>query len=408
MKKMILLTFLSAISVFAADCLSEADDVAVGVCYEQEGKPNLAEAAYERALFEEDTNTEAHLKLAALYRSMGMKNEADEQLQGINDSQLTPQQRVTLASVRTAPKREAGKFRARVELDLGYDDNINISPIVDPITFNDEPNLATRYVRIKADLSYQYNFSPSNGWFLRSDANLYHQYNLDVEADQTLFPPRSSHYYDALFGRLYAGGGYSTDNLSIYVPLFYDRINYLDVDLYHQAGLRPDFNIMFNDMFVLNVNGMYSQRKYEQTIDEIRDDDILALGSGFFWLYGKNMAYVKVRYEDYTAADQDALDASFLKVFVNKNVLSTGIGGIYSFVDILDLRMDLQYQKSNYKEIWAIKRDDTNIDIKLAVERDLFKALRARVQVHSVKNTSNYNQAKYSKHEILVGLVYTY
>ena len=149
----------------------------------------------------------------------------------------------------------------------------------------------------------------------------------------------------------------------------------------------------------------------DKTFDEkMRDDNILAFGSGFYWVYGKNLAYVKARVEQYSAADKSAIPAN-TKIFVDKQLTSVGLGGLYSLENILDLRVDLKYLQGDYEEIFVfepIKRDDTITEIKVAVERDLTKELRARVQLRSLNSESEYKQAIYTKHEILVGLIYTY
>jgi len=410
-QKVLVPIVLSALTLYA-DCKTEVTHVAVGECYEKEGNLNMAQAAYERALIDDEENAYAQLKLAELYRADGMDNDADEQLANINDAQLTPEQRTSLAALRTPSQKERGEFRARATLDLGYDDNINISPITNTTTGDKGSDIGTRFLRFNLDMSYQYDLSDNNGWFLRGDTTLYHQYNLDVTSDDVVVP---SQQFDVLYGRIYAGGGYSGDSFSIYVPLFYDRLNYLNKDLFQQVGIRPDFNIMFADMFIVNVNGMYSKRNYiqdaDKTFDEkMRDDNILAFGSGFYWVYGKNLAYVKARVEQYSAADKSAIPAN-TKIFVDKQLTSVGLGGLYSLENILDLRVDLKYLQGDYEEIFVfepIKRDDTITEIKVAVERDLTKELRARVQLRSLNSESEYKQAIYTKHEILVGLIYTY
>jgi len=400
--KTLLLTMVTTLSLYGS-CQELTDDVAIGSCYEQEGNINLSQAAYERALFYNKDNTEAKMKLIDLYRSEGMDKDADALLATVDERQLTPQQRTTLATLR-GEERDNGTFRARVTLDLGYDDNININHIYDT-TFTTDAQ-GTRFLRFNADLSYQYDFSDANGWFLRSDANLYHQYNLDFESDFV-----GSHYYDTLYGRLYAGGGYATKNISIYVPLFYDRLNYLNVDLFSEIGVRPDFNMMFAKMFVLNVNMLYSKRSYERNIDKMRDDSILALESGFYWIQNRDNAYAKIRYEKYTPQDANAIPLG-TKVFVDKALASLTLGGLYSITNIMDIRAQLLYRKGDFKEIplffGSLKRDDTTKDVQLSFERDLTKELRAHIQFHYLDNDSNYNQAIFTKKEALIGLVYNY
>ena len=51
-----LLFLLSATLFLNAQCLDEPNEVAVGSCYELEGENNLAQAAYERALLEDEDN----------------------------------------------------------------------------------------------------------------------------------------------------------------------------------------------------------------------------------------------------------------------------------------------------------------------------------------------------------------
>ena len=400
--KILLSTVVTTLTLYAS-CGEMTDTLEMGSCYEKEGNLNMAEAAYERLLFDDIDNDEAKLRLAALYRQEGMPKDADAVLTTVDEHQLTPQQRTTLATLRTQEPKRKGTFRAQGTLDLGYDDNININHIYDITTGASDPQ-GTRYLRFNADLSYQYDFSESNGWFLRSDANLYHQYNFD-------FDTLNSHYYDSLFGRLYAGGGYANRNLSIYVPLFYDRLNYLGVDLFTEIGARPDFNMMFNQMFVLNVNLLYAKRSYIQDVDKMRDDTILSLESGFYWIHGKNNAYAKLRYEQYSAKDPDAVPFG-TKVFIDKTLINLTIGGLYSIKEIMDIRAQLLYRQGDFKEIplfvGILKRDDTTQDFQLSFERDLTKVLRAHIQFHYLDNASNYNQAVFTKKEALVGLVYTY
>jgi len=402
-QKAFYLSLLTTLSLYAT-CQDRATDIDIGTCYEQEGNLNLAQAAYERALMEESDNTQAKMKLISLYREQGMQKDADDLLSAVDEKQLTPQQRSTLATLRKETSSTAGKARAQVTLDLGYDDNININHTYFYDTTSSKDPIGTRFVRLNADLSYQYDLPNSGGWFLRSDANLYHQYNLDVNT-------YNSHQYDTMYGRLYAGGGYSADNFFIYVPLFYDRLNFLDRDLFKEIGMRPDFNMMFQDMFVLNINMLYSKRNYFQSTDQMRDDTILGLESGFYWVYNRHNAYAKLRYDKFSAQDSSAIPVG-TKVFVDKVMTSLTLGGLYSIKDIMDIRGQFLYRKGDFKEIplffGTLKRDDTTKDILLSFERDLTSSLRAHVQLHYLDNASNYNQSIFTKKEALVGLVYTY
>ena len=381
-----LLFLLSATLLLNAQCLQEPNEVAVGSCYELEGESNLAQAAYERALFEDENNLQARLKLAELYQSIGMDQQAAELLEGVNDSQLTPEQRTSLSTLRRSTKASKAQFRARVSVDLGYDNNVNVNPINN----TSSKDLSSPFIRTRADLSYLHTLS-DDGWFARGDLSFYKQVNT------------SERNYDSTYFRIYGGGGFQGEDFAIYIPLFYERLNYLDRDLYEQKGINPDYNWQFSKNFILNVNGSYSARRYIQVIERQRDDDILSLESGVIWLHAKDFAYAKLRYESYSATNK-------LTQFVNKSVIYLRVGGLYSIEDIVDLRAEYQYFKADYENVPArnIQRNDDNHNLALSVERDLMKHLRAHAQFRYIDSKSNYNPAKFNKQEFLVGLVYNY
>ena len=376
-----------------ADCLQLPTNLAVGECYEKEGNTNLAQAAYERAILEDEDNTRARLKLAELYTSMQMSEQADALLVdvNVNDAQLTPQQRTSLATLKMTEAESLSAFRARVSLDFGYDTNINISPISDDLVSTIvDGETATLFTRFKINLSYLHDLSTSGGWFLRTDANLYYQNNT------------AAHHYDAAYGRVYAGGGYRGSSFSLYVPLFYDRLNYLERDLLQEFGLRPNLDIQLSGAFILNLNAMYSARRYIQESDQLRDDDIASAGAGLFWLDGRDMAYIKTRYENYSGVNSNAVD------FTNKSMYYGIFGGIYSVEDVLDLRLNYQYRYGDFEEVPAGEREDSNHDLKFALERDLIKQLRLRAQYRYITNISNYDLAEYEKNEMMLGIIYNY
>ena len=390
--KLLSISLITALSL-GADCLQEPTHIEAGECYEKEGNTNLAQAAYERAILEDDNNVKARMKLAELYNAMQMKEQADALLLNVNvnDSQLTPEQRTSLATLKSTEVESTSTFRARVSLDAGFDSNINISPILDDIGSTIiESETATLFARLRADVSYLHDLSSSGSWFLRTDANFYYQTNA------------SAHYYDAAYGRIYAGGGYRGSDFSLYVPLFYDRLNYLDRDLLQEAGVRPDLDIQLTKSFILNINALYSARRYLQTSDQLRDDDILSAGAGLFWLKGKDMAYIKTRYENYSAINDNSI------AFTNKSMYYGMIGGIYSVKDLLDLRLNYQYRYGDFEEVTAGEREDSNHDVTFALERDIIKELRLRAQYRYVKNISNYDLADYDKNEMMLGIIYNY
>ncbi len=388
--KLLSISIMATLSL-SANCIQEPTHIQAGECYEKEGNTNLAQAAYERAILEDDNSDKARLKLAALYTSMQMKEQADALLVSVNDTQLTPEQRSSLAVLRTTESESISSFRARVGLDLGYDSNINISPFSDDLATNPVDGATeTLFSRVRADLSYLHDLSSPGGWFLRADANFYYQDNA------------SAHYYDALYGRVYGGGGYRGTNYSLYIPLFYNRLGYLDRDLLQETGLLPDLDIQLSSTFILNFNAMYSARRYIQSSDQLRDDDILSAGAGLFWLEGRDMAYIKARYENYSSINNNAI------AFTDKAMYYGMLGGLYSIKNILDLRLNYQYRYGDFEEVAAGHREDSNHDVRFSLEYDILEELRLRAQYRYVTNISNYDLAEYDKNEMMLSIIYNY
>jgi len=381
---------LLATSILSADCLQEPDTLSVGACYEKEGNTNLAQAAYERAILEDEENIQARIKLAELYQNENMPAQSKALLSNIDNTQLTPQQRTSFTALNSEKNTSLSSFNSRISLSVGYDSNININPIDHTSVTTPEDKIDTLFSRATAELSYMHDLSSEGGWYLRSDADLYYQNNT------------SAHNFDVLYGRIYAGGGYRSENISIYVPLFYDRLNYLDRDLFQENGLRPDLNIQLSSSLILDINALYSTRRYIQDVDKARDDNLFGTGVGLFWLHARDMAYIKTRFTSYISRTDTAPD------FTDKTLYYLMFGGIYSLFDSTDLYADYQLRFGDFKPTSSGHRQDYNHDIQVAIEYDLISWLKMRGQYHFLYNDSNLNTAQYQKNEILLGLVYNY
>ena len=372
-----------------ANCLQETSSIKMGECYENVNNLNRAQAAYESALLEDEHNNEARFKLASLYKKIDMPEQATVVLSDINENQLTPSQRNALKTLGYKKEHTNASLKAKLALNGGYDSNINISADDLPSNTNAQAQ-STLFSRLTADLSYIHYIESSQTWYLRSDLDLYYQNNEAV------------HYYDALFGRLYAGGGYQGDGYSLYIPLFYDQLHYLERDLLQEYGIRPDANIALMQGLILNINAMYSARRYLNESDALRDDDILSVGLGLFYFYDKNIAYLKTRYENYSATKENAPQ------FTDKTMLYFMLGGIYSLQAVADIRLDYQFRQGDFKKGPSIKRDDNNHDINLGIERDIIQTFRVNATYHYINNTSNYQTFQYNKHELMLGMAYNY
>ena len=385
----LLLFLLLTDTLLAQECLHETTTIQQGECYEKEGNTNLAQAAYERAILEDTNSTQARFKLAELYNSMEMQIQSSLLLSEVNGQQLTPQQRTSLAILRQDTSASLATFRAHVVASVGYDSNININPIDDTFSTS-SGELSSTFSRVTADISYMHDLSDIGGWFLRGDGNFYYQDNF------------SAHNYDVFYGRIYAGGGYRNDTVSLYVPLYYDRLHYLDRDLLQESGIRPDLNIQLTSTLILDLNAMYSTRRYIQGTDQTRDDDLIGAGVGLFWLDNNNMAYLKTRYVNYSARADISPD------FTNKDLYYLMIGGVYSLSKNIDMYGDYQFRFGDFQPTNYGHRKDGNHDMKLAMEYAMTDAFHLRAQYRYLYNDSNFYPAKYQKNETIFGLVYNY
>ncbi len=375
-----------------ADCLQLSTDLEVAQCYEKEGRKNLAQAAYERAIIEDVNSSQARIDLADLYGAMKMKEASVALLKDMDNVQLTPAQRTSLKSMQDKSSSHLNIFKARATLDVGYDSNINVSPndTIAQDYNNTESEKDSLFTRVRADLSYLHDLGSAGGWFVRSDFNFYYQNNA------------SAHDYDLLYGRIYAGGGYRGENYTFYMPLFYDRMEYLDRDLLQEYGVRPDLTFNVIDKFYVNLNASYTQRRFIQEIDYSRSDDIASGGMGFFWIDDLLMAYFKTRYENYSAVENPAA------AFTDKTRLYAQVGGFYTFADVADLHLEYQYRYEDYKKFEDIERSDTNHDLQCSLKHSFSEHFRVSGTYHYTNNLSTYTLAEYVKHEMLLGVEYNY
>ena len=394
MKSILMLLTTALLQTLSSNCLEMPSNLQQGICYEQKGNTNLAQAAFERALSDDADKTQAHLKLSALYQTMQMPEQANAVLKDIERVELTPAQRTSLDTFQKGSQESLNTFKARASLNLGYDTNINISPndaiIRDLNATTLDEETSTLFTRARADLSYIYDIFGSGGLFLRSDANLYYQNNTDAS------------HYNISYGRLYLGGGYRTGALTFYLPVFYDRLHYLGTDLLEESGLRPDLTYALTDTLFANINASYTKRHYLQSIDTHRDDEILTGGLGLYWLQNRDFLYLKMRYEDYSGT-QEPVD-----VFTNKVLLYAMVGGIFSVENIADFSLDYQYRNANFAKVADISREDNNHNMKVAVEREVLYDVRVHASYRYITNNSSYHLAQYDKQEVMLGLIYNY
>ena len=207
------------------------------------GHTKEAMLGFERVAILDEKDSEARLKLTTIYKKTHRDTLAQDMSKELQNYQLTPEQR---ASLELLENDDINSFKAKVTLSAGYDTNINVSASADALddynTLANEGEKGTLFARLNASLSYIHDLESKGGWYLRGDLKAYYQNNTDA------------HYYDIFVGGAEVGVGYVGDGYTLYLPVAYDRVNYLDVDLLSQVGLKPSVNITLSKELVVNIN----------------------------------------------------------------------------------------------------------------------------------------------------------
>jgi hypothetical protein len=342
------------------------------------GRDDEAMSAYERVVMLDENNIDARVSLAQLYNKTDRAALANESKKELENFQLTPQQRNTLGLI---SGEDINKVKAQAKLGLGYDTNLNVLP-------DDEKS--SLFTRLSANASYINELKEKGGWNLRADMKLYYQNNIDA------------HLYDIFVGGLDLGFGYVGDGYSIQVPLGYDMVNYLDVNLLDQLRFQPKVNIKHND-FIFNINTKYSQRNFKKSEHKSMNDSSLGFGGGMYYILGKDFAYANLNYETFSADDSSS-------VYIDRDLLKLSMGVNHNPNDyFLVTKVDYKYKLGNYDgDATTKKRKDNNHQLELKISHYLKKKLEFYVSLKYVKNSSNYDQADYTKSISMLGLSTNY
>jgi predicted porin len=363
------------------------------------GHTGEAMSAYERVAMLDEADTESRVALVKIYKKSSRDDLAKKMSKELQNYQLTPAQRSSLDLLKG---ESIDSFKAKATLGLGYDSNINVSATGSDLdgyyqTTGISGEKSTLFSRLNGSLSYINELQERGGWYVRGDARLYYQNNSDA------------HYYDMLVGSLEAGLGYAGEGYTLYMPIGYDRVNYLDVDLLSQIRVAPRVNITLNQNYILNLNARYSTRGYSKDIYKGMGDTSSGVGAGLYYLFDKNYLYVTVNYADYSSSE------TIHNAYIDKSMLTLSFGVNYTLNSWLVARLDYRYRKGSYDETIAVndptettdRADDYNqIELKLshyfADNYELF------VSDRYAKNSSNYVPAEYKKNILMFGISANY
>jgi len=363
------------------------------------GHKKQAMSAYERVVMLDEKDSESRLKLVKIYSDSDRSELAKEMSEELSSYQLTPAQR---SSLELLEGEEINLFKAKATLSMGHDSNINVSASsssLDDYTgiSGNIGELSTLFARFNGSASYINELQEKGGWYLRGDLKAYYQNNLDAS------------YYNMLIVGAEAGVGYSGNGYTLYLPVGYDRVNYLKSNLLGQIRILPKVNITLNHDFILNINAKYAQRRYDGTQYKGMGDSSYGFGSGLYYLFDKNFAYANFLWESFSSTE--ATHFSYL----DKQMFTVTLGVNYNVTNWLVSRIDYRYRNGSYDDksdlvnpAITAKRADSYNQIEIKFSHYFSENYEIYISDRYIKNSSNYVPAEYTKNIAMFGISANY
>lgn len=395
MIKYFVLGILVNFSLVWADCDTQTDDYLAGMCYEKEANLNLAQAAYERVLFEDEQDLSASFALARVFVKLGMTKEAKALLKPLDKRFMNPYQKDFFIKLHEKSLTEKLNFHAMAGLDIGYDSNINASrnsAILDNLTEDSSSKTSTLFRRLSAKLSIQQALKESSPWFGKVQFNAFSQTNAFKVSE-----------YDLNYMRLAGGLGYQKGKNRYLVSIFYDYLYYLNRDLLEAYGIRPQWSHRMNKSILMNMRLLYQSHRYVNELDKRRDDNVLGVDMNMIYIKRLYKYFARAKVERYIASRQDAAD------FIDKWLVSSRVGLSYQYRSDIKLKTSLGGRYLNFDATTSgNNRADISLDLSLGMDYKLGKTLSLTSLYRYLNNSSNYASAVYDKQELSFGLRYTY
>lgn len=354
------------------------------------GDNEAAMSAYERVLMLDPDNVAVRVHLASLYAYLERDKLATEMSESTQNYQLTPAQRNSLDILK---KADAEDLKVAATLAIGYDSNINVSPN-DIDIINSGEALSTMFTQFTGRLSYTYPLYDTQEWYLRTDANMFYQNNVESEASA----------YNIFAFSASMGLGYRGEKYDILVPVTYGRMHYLERDFLETVGVNPRISFSLSESVIGLVNAKYTQRSYIDPSDKNRDDTVKGYGGGVYWLFDSDFVYLTSNYDDYVATNSDSL------LFTDKETFSLSAGVNYSVNDWF-IGLGYRYRYTLYGDFLpdgSEQRNDYYNQGQLKVSRMFLDTMEGSFLYRYSTNKSNYDLAEYDKDVFILGLQYNY
>lgn len=355
--------------------------------------------AYERVVILDESNTEAKMELIKIYSLSKRSELLMSVIESLQESQLTPEQKKLISDMKY---KELNTIKSSASIVFGYDSNINVSPGSDVLDeyFNVTGSLdkaSTYFAKLFGKITYIDEIESKGGWYLRGDMSAFHQNNFNQSA------------FNMFLGSLEAGSGYKSDGYSVYVPLSYDYIYYLEQSLFTQFKIKPKLNMQLSKEYIASLGLNYSKRMFSQQESFINNDISKGISASLFYLFDKNSIYLTSKYEAYKP------DSTNPSKFVDKTLLHTSVGINYNLYQEISTKIDYKYRLAKYAgdigNVFTLddtKRVDQFHQIEFRLSNDFSKKFKLYLSTKYIKNNSNYIPAQHDKYIAMFGLNMSY
>ena len=383
------------------------------------GRKEYATAAYERVMALQPQNLEAALTLVDLYKKDGQDDEAAEVAASFDDKDLTPEQRTSLLNLLNVSYVKMDKFTGLFSTKLGYDSNIASTPHVGDLglfattlglTLAQREALGTikgtGYSQSLASISYTHDLREKGGWFVNAGATAMTQINFKESLLNTKY------------AKINAGIGYKVAQTTITLPLSYDFTSYLDKDLLENYTASPVVSTIIASKYILNIGAKASMKRYIPQSMKSYDSDTYGTSASLYYIFGGSYILGKVSYDGNLAVEggPQTPPPKYLDSSVTSASVATRYRMRYGYVASLDYKLritqykDKLYFKDNLGTVtWKNeRREDIYQSVGVGLSKDIFNSAKLTSQYRYGENTTNYKVADYEKHNVSVGLEYSF
>lgn len=349
------------------------------------GFQDEAMSAYERVLMIQEDNLKARKSLVKLYKDTSRDKLAIDMIKEFK-TQFTKDD---LDGLKIKNKNS---IKSSISIETGYDSNVNINTggdILDEYygSIGNKDIISTTFIRLNGDISYADSIMDNENLYFKTGLNVYHQHNFEDD------------YYNISLAKMELGLGYMNDNYNIYMPLSYTRINYLDRDLLDQYSFNPRANIFMSKNIMISINLDYTKREYIEEYDKNKNDTLIGLGTGLYYIFDKNFFFSGLKYENISEDSDSPID------FIDRDMVTAYVGVNYSINEWLIGRLTYKVRSSEYDKIINNKenRDDTFHQFKLKLSHNYSEDIEFYLSGEYIQNNSNYIPAEYDKNIIMLG-----